>query len=145
VSRRTVPYSLLAKRYKRSNMPKDTCFSPKWLEKTDSTGKSCSIWLREGKAKSTFLCTVCNIELSCANGGWINVKNHSERPKHLQCLKDVLESGQLIASRSSTTLPFANTNSTEKTTFSTSAATTNKPAFVVLNNNSDRALTHDER
>jgi hypothetical protein len=44
-------------------MPHDTSFSSKWLQKTDSTGKPCSIWLRQGKEKSTFMCSVCNVEL----------------------------------------------------------------------------------
>ncbi|CAF3008436.1 unnamed protein product [Rotaria sp. Silwood2] len=125
-------------------MPRDTTFSIKWLQKTDSTGKPCSIWLRQGKEKSTFICTVCNIELSCANGGWTNVKNHSERPKHLQCLKEVLESGQLIAS--TTKLPFINDNNTEnQSSNASSSTTTNNSTFIVLNSNTDRALTHDEK
>lgn len=124
-------------------MPRDTTFSSKWLEKTDSTGKLCSVWLRQGKQSSTFMCTVCNVELSCANGGWVNVKNHSERPKHVQNLKDVSESRQLIAS--TTSLPFKNASTTEHQPSSPASSTANKSPFIVLNNNSDRALTHDEK
>ncbi|CAF2538624.1 unnamed protein product [Rotaria sp. Silwood2] len=125
-------------------MTNDTSFSSKWLQKTDSTGKLCSIWLRPGKEKTTFMCTVCNIELSCANGGWTNVKNHAERSKHMQHLKDVMESRQLIYS--TTSLPSTSINSTEKQSSHTnSSISTNKLSFVVLNNNTDRALTHDKK
>ena len=48
-----------------------------------------------------FLCTVCNEEKSCKNGGWSDVYKHSQRPKHLQRLKDVIESGQLVATGTS--------------------------------------------
>ncbi|CAF1583319.1 unnamed protein product, partial [Rotaria sordida] len=58
-------------------------------------------WLKQGKTASTFLCTVCNEEKSCKNGGWSDVYKHSQRPKHLQYLKDVIESGQLIVTKSS--------------------------------------------
>jgi hypothetical protein len=105
-------FHTLDKNMKTHQMPNDTSFSSKWLQKTDSTGKPCSIWLRQGKEKSTFMCIVCNVELSCANGGWTNVKNHAERPKHMQHLKDVMESGQLIAS--TTSVPSTSTSSTEK-------------------------------
>ena len=125
-------------------MPNDTSFSAKWLQKTDSTGKPCSMWLRKGKEKSTFMCTVCNVELSCANGGWTNVKNHSERPKHMQHLKDVIESGQLIAS--STSSSSASTSSTDKQSSSIgSSISTNKSSFIILNSSTDRVLTHDEK
>ncbi|CAF1545631.1 unnamed protein product [Rotaria magnacalcarata] len=126
-------------------MPKYTSFSSKWLHKVDSTGKPCSVWLRQGKEKSTFICTVCNIELSCANGGWTNVKNHFERPKHLQCLKDVLESGQLVASTVTLSSTRNNTASNQSYTSSFSSLITNNPSFMVLNNSTDRALTHEEK
>ncbi|CAF2034039.1 unnamed protein product [Rotaria magnacalcarata] len=126
-------------------MPKYTSFSSKWLHKVDSTGKPCSVWLRQGKEKSTFICTVCNIELSCANGGWTNVKNHFERPKHLQCLKDVLESGQLVASTVTLSSTRNNTASNQSYTSSFSSPITNNPSFMVLNNSTDRALTHEEK
>ena len=124
-------------------MPNDTSFSTKWLQKTHSTGKPCSIWLRKGKEKSTFLCTVCNVELSCANGGWSDVKNHSERPKHMQHLKDVIESGQLITSSTSSS---SSTSSTDKqSSYTSSSISTNNSSFIILNNSTDRALTHDEK
>ncbi|CAF2403246.1 unnamed protein product [Rotaria sp. Silwood2] len=83
-------------------MPKkDTRFCTKWFHKLDETKNPCSRWLKQGKTASTFLCTVCNEEKSCKNGGWSDVYKHSQRPKHLQCLKDVIESGQLIVTKSS--------------------------------------------
>jgi hypothetical protein len=132
------------KNKKTHQMPNNTSFPSQWLQKTDSTGRLCSIWLRQGKEKSTFMCTVCNIELSCANGGWTNVKNHAERPKHMQHLKDVIQSGQLIASN--TTVRSTTTSSVEKQSSHTnSSISTNKSSFIVLNNSTDRALTHDEK
>lgn len=83
-------------------MPKkDTHFCTKWLNKLDETKHPCSRWLKQGKVASTFLCIVCNEEKSCKNGGWSDVYKHSQRPKHLQRLKDVIESGQLIITTSS--------------------------------------------
>jgi hypothetical protein len=83
-------------------MPKkDTHFCTKWYHKLDGTKKPCSRWLKQGKTAGTFLCIVCNEEKSCKNGGWSDVYKHSQRPKHLQRLKDVIESGQLISTTSS--------------------------------------------
>lgn len=83
-------------------MPKKlTSFCTKWYQKLDATKKPCSRWLKPGKAMGTFLCIVCNEEKSCKNGGWSDVYKHSQRPKHLQRLKDVIESGQLISTTSS--------------------------------------------
>ena len=48
-----------------------------------------------------FLCVVCNEEKSCKNGGWSDVFKHSQRPKHRQRLKDVIESGQLVLTTTS--------------------------------------------
>lgn len=78
-------------------MPKqNTQFSSRWYQKLDGTKNPCVRWLKPGKSPSTFLCIVCNEEKSCKNGGWSDVNKHSQRPKHLQRLKDVIESGQLI-------------------------------------------------
>jgi hypothetical protein len=83
-------------------MPKkDTHFCTKWYHKLDTTKKPCSRWLKQGKTTGTFFCAVCNEEKSCKNGGWSDVYKHSQRPKHLQRLKDVIESGQLILTTSS--------------------------------------------
>jgi hypothetical protein len=100
-------------------MPKkDTHFCTKWYQKLDGTKKPCSRWLKQGKTTGTFLCIVCNEEKSCKNGGWSDVYKHSQRPKHLQRLKDVIESGQLIATTSS---------------------------FLQVNTNHERVLTSDEK
>jgi hypothetical protein len=83
-------------------MPKKhTRFCTKWYHKLDGTKKPCSRWIKPGKTPGTFLCIVCNEEKSCKNGGWSDVYKHSKRPKHLQRLKDVIESGQLITTTSS--------------------------------------------
>jgi len=101
-------------------MPKkDTHFCTKWYHKLDGTKKPCSRWLKQGKTVGTFLCIVCNEEKSCKNGGWSDVYKHSQRPKHLQRLKDVIESGQLIS-------------------------TTSSP-FLQINSNPERILTLDEK
>jgi hypothetical protein len=101
-------------------MPKkDTHFCTKWYHKLDGTKKPCSRWLKQGKNVGTFFCIVCNEEKSCKNGGWSDVYKHSQRPKHLQRLKDVIESGQLIS-------------------------TTSSP-FLQINSNPERILTLDEK
>ncbi|CAF4651079.1 unnamed protein product [Rotaria sp. Silwood1] len=100
---------------------KDTRFCTKWLYKLDGTKNPCSRWLKQGKTVSTFLCTVCNEEKSCKNGGWSDVYKHSQRPKHLQCLKDVIESGQLIVTKSSSS------------------------SSLQVNTSNERALTLDEK
>jgi hypothetical protein len=100
-------------------MPKkDTHFCTKWYHKLDGTKKPCSRWLKQGKTVGTFLCIVCNEEKSCKNGGWSDVYKHSQRPKHLQRLKDVIESGQLISTSS---------------------------LFLQVNTNHERILTSDEK
>lgn len=99
-------------------MPKkDTHFCMRWLQKLDDTNNPCSRWLKQGKTTSTFLCIVCNEEKSCKNGGWSDVYKHSQRPKHAQRLKEVIESGQLIVTTSS----------------------------IQVNTNHERALTLDEK
>jgi hypothetical protein len=103
-------------------MPKkDTHFCTKWYHKLDGTKKPCSRWLKQGKTVGTFLCIVCNEEKSCKNGGWSDVYKHSQRPKHLQRLKDVIESGQLIST------------------------TTTSSSFIQINTNHERVLTSDEK
>ncbi len=65
----------------------------------DNTNRLCSRWLKKGKSTNTFRCIICNLEdLSCANGGWTDVKKHSERPKHIQRMKDVFSSISLVVS-----------------------------------------------
>ncbi|CAF0912649.1 unnamed protein product [Adineta steineri] len=62
-------------------MPRPTDFCSKWLLKFDKTGKVCSRWLIKGKTSNSFRCTACNTDdLSCANGGWSDVKKqkHNE-------------------------------------------------------------------
>ncbi len=52
-----------------------TNFCSKWLVKLVITGKLCSWWLIKGKTPNSFRCIVCNTDdLSCANGGWIDIK-----------------------------------------------------------------------
>ena len=81
-------------------MPKNTVFRSNWLLKLDNTGRVCSRWLTKGKTTSSFKCIVCKTDdLSCANGGWSDIKKHYERPKHIQCMKDVFGSVPLIDER----------------------------------------------
>ncbi|CAF3906784.1 unnamed protein product [Rotaria sp. Silwood1] len=55
-----------------------------------------------------------------------------------------MESGQLIVSTAS--ISSTSTSSAEKHSSNTdSSISKNKPSFIVLNNNTDRALTHDEK
>ena len=61
----------------------------------------CSRWLKKGKTSSTFFCSVCNEEKSCKNGGWTDVFKHSQRRKHFQRFKDVIESVESTKSASS--------------------------------------------
>lgn len=78
-------------------MPKrNTRFLTRWYEKLDSTKNVCARWLKQGKSSSTFFCMVCNEEKSCKNGGWSDVYKHSQRPKHLHRLNNVIESGQML-------------------------------------------------
>jgi len=99
-------------------MPKkDTRFCTKWYHKLDTTKKPCSRWLKQGKTTGTFFCAVCNEEKSCKNGGWSDVYKHSQRPKHLQHLKDVIESGQLISTSSSSLSLQINSNHEHILTF----------------------------
>ncbi|CAF1138765.1 unnamed protein product [Rotaria magnacalcarata] len=130
-------------------MPKEMTFSPKWLLNTDSTGKSYGIWLRQGKKKTTFICTACNVELSCANGGWNNIKNHAEMSKHVQSVNDTLEL-ELFSSSNTPKLPSINIRTTGSSNISTSSlattgATTNRSSLIQIKNNSDRTWTHTEK
>lgn len=126
-------------------MPKNTTFRAKWLSQLDNTNKACSRWLVKGKTTSSFRCIVCNTDdLSCANGGWADVKKHFDRPKHIQRLKDVFGSISLVASghpSSSSSNPMQESSDCP-TTASTNVNTTRLP-FVTIQS-SQRALTHDE-
>ena len=126
-------------------MPKNTTFRLKWLSKLDNTNKACSRWLAKGKTPSSFRCIVCNADdLSCANGGWTDVKKHFDRPKHIQCMKDAFGSIPLIASGhpSSSSSNHTSDSSASSTTASTGLNTARLP-FVTIQND-QRALTHDE-
>jgi hypothetical protein len=126
-------------------MPKNTVFLSKWLHKLDNTGKVCSRWLIKGKTTSSFKCIVCNTDdLSCANGGWIDVKKHYERPKHIQCMKDVFSSVPLIASTQQSSSLSNNTNGGSVCTATSSIdANTTRIPFVTVQNG-QRALTFEE-
>ena len=122
-------------------MPRKTDFCSKWLLKFDNTGKVCSRWLIKGKTSNSFRCTVCNTDdLSCANGGWCDVQKHFDRPKHIQCMKDVFSSIPLVASSSFS----SNTDdgSTCTTTSSTSVNETRIP-FISIQNH-QRSFTHED-
>jgi hypothetical protein len=127
-------------------MPSKTNFSSKWLVKLDNTGKLCSRWLTKGKTSNSFRCIVCNTDdLSCANGGWIDIKKHFDRPKHIQSMRDVFNSISLIApasNSSSSTSTDPKDNNTHTTTSSTGINITKTP-FVSIQNH-QKALTHEE-
>jgi len=126
-------------------MPKSTVFCSKWLLRSDNTNKPCSRWLKKDKTDNSFRCIVCNTDdLSCANGGWIDIKKHFSRPKHIQCMKDVFGSNSLVPSGnpSSSTSNNMNNGDLRSTTTSTDVNRTQRP-FVNIQNN-QRALTHDE-
>ena len=54
---------------------------------------------KKGKTISSCQCIVCHTDdLSCANGGWADIKRHFDRPKHIQCMKDVFGCVSLIES-----------------------------------------------
>ncbi|CAF4027869.1 unnamed protein product [Adineta steineri] len=87
-------------------MPTDAKFCSKWLQNPDNTDRVNSRWLRQDKTISSFQYIVCNSgDLSCANGGWANLKRHFNRPKHIQCMKHVFDSIPLTASNT-TRIPF---------------------------------------
>ena len=80
-------------------MPKNTGFCSKWLLRLDNTNRVCSRWLIKGKTVNSFLCIVYNTDgLSCANGGWSDIKKHCGRPKHIQYMKDLFGTISLVAS-----------------------------------------------
>ncbi|CAF1074423.1 unnamed protein product [Adineta steineri] len=127
-------------------MPTNTTFCSKWLQKPDNTGRVCSRWLKQGKTASSFQCIVCNSgDLSCANGGWADLKKHFNRPKHIQCMKDVFGSISLTASNNQSLLLSNNKddNSTCVATGSIDGSATRKP-FVIVEKE-QRALTHDDK
>ncbi|CAF1297097.1 unnamed protein product [Rotaria sp. Silwood1] len=127
-------------------MPKNTAFCSKWLQKLDNTGRVCSRWLKKGKTTSSFQCIVCRTDdLSCANGGWADIKRHFDRPKHIQCMKDVFGSVSLIASNDQSP-PLSNNkddNSVCTATVSINGNTTRIP-FVTIQSDK-RVLTHEEK
>lgn len=127
-------------------MPQETAATNKWMPNAPSKAKMYSNWLRQGKKKSTFLCTVCNTELSFANGGWANLKSHAEHSQHLQFLRDSIEIGQSPVSnptKSSST----NTSTSEGIRRSTTALPPigHKPSSWTLYQSTDRQLTHAEK
>ncbi len=126
-------------------MSKNKAFCSKWLHKLDNTGRVCSRWLKQGKTKSPFQCIVCRTnDLSCANGGWADIKRHFDRPKHIQSMKDVFGSISLVASndRSPPLSNNQNANPVCAATSSTNENTTRIP-FVTVQNDK-RALTNEE-
>jgi len=126
-------------------MPKHTKFCSKWLLRLDHTNKVCSRWLAKGKTTSSFRCIVCNTDdLSCANGGWSDVKKHFDRPKHIQRMKDVFGSVSLIAPGQSSSSTSSNTNQGDISPITTSAdANMTRLPFITVQKD-QRALTHDE-
>jgi hypothetical protein len=79
--------------------------------KLDNTNKVCSRWLTKGKTTNSFRCIVCNTsDLSCANGGWSDLKRHFDRPKHIQRMKDVFGSVLLVPSGQSSSCSSNNNN-----------------------------------
>ncbi len=126
-------------------MPRNTDFCSKWLLKFDNTGRVCSRWLTKGKTSNSFRCIVCNSDdLSCANGGWTDVKKHFDRPKHIQCMKDVFDSIPLVAS-SHTSSSFSNTTNDGgacTTTSATSVNATRNPFLSIQND--QRSLSHED-
>lgn len=126
-------------------MPKNTTFCSKWLHKLDSTGRVCSRWLKQGKTNSSFQCIVCRAnDLSCANGGWADIKRHFDRPKHIQHMKDVFGSISLVASNNQS-LPLSNNQNADPVCEATSPTNENlaRIPFVTVQN-AKRALTHEE-
>ena len=127
-------------------MPKSTDFCSKWLIKLDNSKRVCSRWLTKGKTANSFRCIVCNTEdLSCANGGWSDIKKHFDRPKHIQRMKDAFGSIPLFVpghSSSSTSSNNTNDDCVCLATTSTEINTIRYP-FVTIQND-QRALTHDE-
>jgi hypothetical protein len=125
-------------------MPKNS-FVHKWLQKLDNTGKVCSRWLKKGKTISSFQCIVCRTDdLSCANGGWTDIKRHFDRPKRSQCMKNVFGSVSLIASNGQSP-PLSNNKDANivcTATLFTNGNTTRIP-FVTIQSDK-RALTHEE-
>ena len=126
-------------------MPTNATFCSKWLQNPDNTSRVDSRWLKQGKTISSFQCIVCNSgDLSCANGGWANLKRHFNRPKHIQCMKDVFDSISLTASNNQSLLlsKNKNDNSTCIGKGSIDRNTTRIP-FVIVEKE-QRALTHDD-
>lgn len=126
-------------------MPRKTDFCSKWLLKFDNTGRVCSRWLTKGKTSNSFRCTACNTDdLSCANGGWRDVKKHFDRPKHIQCMKDVFGSIPLVTSSRPSSAVSSNENdcSTHTATSSTSINKTKIPFLSIQND--QRSLTHED-
>ncbi|CAF1475352.1 unnamed protein product [Adineta steineri] len=83
-------------------------------------------------------------DLSCANGGWDNLKRHFNRPKHIQCMKDLFDSISLTAANNQSLLLSKNKtdNSTCIGTGSIDRNTT-RISFVIVQKE-QRALTHDD-
>jgi hypothetical protein len=125
-------------------MPKNTAFCSKWLNKFDNTGRVCSRWLKKGKTTSSFQCIVCRTDdLSCANGGWADIKRHFERPKHIQCMKDVFGSVSLVASNDQSSHLSSNQDANSVCTPTLSTNGNTRIGFVTIQSDK-RALTHEE-
>ena len=126
-------------------MPKNTAFRTSWLLILDNTGKACSRWLTKGTSKSSFRCTIRgNDELSYANGGWIDVRKHYERPKHIQNIKDVFGSVALISTNHRSSSLSSNVNSNDVCIAASSSTTNASTNSFVTIQNGQRALTHED-
>ena len=126
-------------------MPRKTVFCSKWLLKFDNTGKVCSRWLTKGKTSNSFRCIVCNTDdLSCANGGWYDLKKHFDRPKHIQCMKDVFGSIPLVASSHPSSSSSSNTNDSSICTPTSSTSVNEARAPCVSIQNDQRLLSHED-
>ncbi|CAF4123427.1 unnamed protein product [Adineta steineri] len=127
-------------------MPTNTKFCSKWLQNLDNTGRVNSRWLKQGKTTSSFQCIVCNSDnFSCTNGGSANLKRHFNRPKHIQCMKDVFDFTLLTASNNQLLLLSKNKNNNSICvgTGSIDRNTTRIP-FVIVEKE-QRALTHNDK
>jgi len=73
----------------------------------------------------------------------MDVKKHFERPKHIQCIKDVFGSIPLIASTNPSSSLSKNTNNVTCPATSSTNDNTTRTSFIVVQND-QRSLTHEE-
>ncbi|CAF3335357.1 unnamed protein product [Rotaria sp. Silwood1] len=95
---------------------------------------------------NSFRCIVCNTDdLSCANGGWSDIKKYFARPKHIQRMKDVFGSVPLVASGHPSSSVSNNTNDCGVCSITTSTDVNTTPRPFITIQNDQRASTHDEK